>query len=71
MKNFKKAVKEIRENVSDNELKTIFEELDNNDNGYITIIEFFKIQMSIILINFYLIIIYFSKSFNITIKKRQ
>jgi centrin-3 len=43
MKNFKKAVKEIRENISDNELKTIFEELDNNDNGYITIIEFFKI----------------------------
>jgi centrin-3 len=43
MKNFKKAVKEIRENISDNELKTIFEELDNNDNGYITIMEFFKI----------------------------
>ena len=43
MKNFKKAVKEIRENVSDNELKTIFEEFDIKDNGYITIIDFFKI----------------------------
>ena len=40
----KKAVKEVNENLSDNELKAIIEEFDKNGDGYITKEDFLKIM---------------------------
>jgi centrin-3 len=44
IKNLKKAVKEINENLSDNELKAIIEEFDTDNDGYITKEDFLKIM---------------------------
>ena len=44
LKNLKKAVKEVNENLSDNELKAIIEEFDKNGDGYITKEDFLKIM---------------------------
>ena len=44
MKNLKKAVKEINENLSDNELKAIIEEFDTDGDGAITKEDFLKIM---------------------------
>ncbi len=42
-KNLKKAVKEINENLDENELKAIIEEFDMDKDGYITKADFLKI----------------------------
>lgn len=44
MKNLKKAVKEINENLSDSELKAIMDEFDTDGDGYITKEDFMKIM---------------------------
>ena len=44
MKNLKKAVKEINENLSDSELKAIMDEFDTDGDGYITKDDFMKIM---------------------------
>ena len=44
IKNLKKAVKEINENLSDNELKAIIEEFDTDGDGAITKEDFLKIM---------------------------
>lgn len=44
IKNLKKAVKEIHENLSDIELKAIIEEFDTDNDGYITKQDFLKIM---------------------------
>ena len=44
MKNLKKAVKEINENLSDSELKAIMDEFDTDGDGYITKEDFLKIM---------------------------
>lgn len=43
LKNLKKAVKEINENLTENELKAIIEEFDQDSDGYITKEDFLKI----------------------------
>lgn len=43
IKNLKKAVKEINENLTENELKAIIEEFDTDNDGYITKEDFLKI----------------------------
>jgi centrin-3 len=43
LKNLKKAVKEINENLTENELKAIIEEFDQDSDGYITREDFLKI----------------------------
>ena len=44
IKNLKKAVKEINENLSDMELKAIIDEFDNDKDGFITKNDFLKIM---------------------------
>jgi centrin-3 len=44
IKNLKKAVKEINENLTENELKAIIEEFDTDGDGYITKDDFLKIM---------------------------
>ena len=44
LKNLKKAVKEVNENLSDSELKAIIEEFDKDGDGYITKEDFIKIM---------------------------
>lgn len=44
LKNLKKAVKEINENLTENELKAIIEEFDTDGDGYITKEDFLKIM---------------------------
>lgn len=44
IKNLKKAVKEINENLNENELKAIIEEFDTDQDGYITKEDFLKIM---------------------------
>lgn len=44
IKNLKRAVKEINENLSENELKAIIEEFDTDQDGYITKDDFLKIM---------------------------
>jgi centrin-3 len=44
IKNLKKAVKEINENLTENELKAIIEEFDTDQDGYITKDDFLKIM---------------------------
>jgi centrin-3 len=44
IKNLKKAVKEINENLTENELKAIIEEFDIDGDGYITKEDFLKIM---------------------------
>ena len=44
LKNLKKAVKEINENLSDNDLKAIIEEFDTDGDGCITKEDFLKIM---------------------------
>ena len=44
LKNLKKAVKEINENLTDSELKAIIEEFDRDNDGYITKEDFLKIM---------------------------
>jgi centrin-3 len=44
IKNLKKAVKEINENLTENELKAIIEEFDTDGDGYITKEDFLKIM---------------------------
>lgn len=44
MRNLKKAVKEINENLNDNELKAIMDEFDTDGDGYITKEDFLKIM---------------------------
>jgi centrin-3 len=44
IKNLKKAVKEINENLTENELKAIIEEFDTDQDGYITKEDFLKIM---------------------------
>lgn len=44
IKNLKKAVKEINENLTDLELKEIIDEFDNDKDGFITKNEFLKIM---------------------------
>lgn len=43
LKNLKKAVKEINENLDENELKAIIEEFDMDKDGYITKADFLKV----------------------------
>lgn len=43
LKNLKKAVKEINENLDENELKAIIEEFDTDKDGYITKTDFLKV----------------------------
>lgn len=43
LKNLKKAVKEINENIPDSELQGIVDEFDSNGDGYITKEDFLKI----------------------------
>ena len=44
LKNLKKAVKEINENLTENELKAIIQEFDSDNDGYITKEDFLKIM---------------------------
>jgi centrin-3 len=44
LKNLKKAVKEINENLTENELKAIIQEFDTDNDGYITKEDFMKIM---------------------------
>ena len=44
MKNLKKAVKELNENLTEYELKAIIEEFDTDNDGYITKEDFIKIM---------------------------
>jgi centrin-3 len=44
LKNLKKAVKEINENLTENELKAIIQEFDTDNDGYITKEDFLKIM---------------------------
>ena len=44
LKNLKKAVKEINENLNENELKAIIEEFDTDRDGFITKEDFMKIM---------------------------
>lgn len=44
MKNLKKAVKELNENLTEYELKAIIEEFDTDNDGYITKEDFMKIM---------------------------
>jgi len=44
IKNLKKAVKEINENLTDMELKAIIDEFDNDKDGFITKNDFLKIM---------------------------
>ena len=44
IKNLKKAIKEINENLTDMELKAIVDEFDNDKDGYITKNDFLKIM---------------------------
>jgi centrin-3 len=44
IKNLKKAIKEINENLTDMELKAIVDEFDNDRDGYITKNDFLKIM---------------------------
>jgi centrin-3 len=44
LKNLKKAVKEINENLTENELKAIIDEFDTDNDGYITKEDFLKIM---------------------------
>jgi centrin-3 len=44
LKNLKKVVKEINENLSENELKAIIEEFDTDHDGFITKEDFLKIM---------------------------
>ena len=43
LKNLKKAVKEMNENLDENELKAIIEEFDTDKDGYITKSDFLKV----------------------------
>ena len=43
LKNLKKAVKEINENLDENELKAIIEEFDTDQDGYITKADFLNV----------------------------